>query len=141
MASIVDAFLNLFVSVDSDPCRQLFLQQVHTQSNFYVQCNLPYQYKKVTGRRQVSFSKFDEFLTDAEHLSEQSTETLGNWTQAHIYKHLAMRLDTSIDGTSFLFPTSVRWLISLFIIKKEVPQSDHSGNTFPNYILFYSYPE
>ena len=78
----------------------------------------PIDTKKVDGRREVRYENFDKLLADAMQLSHQPVRTLGNWTQAQIYMHIAMSLDTSIDGSSFMLPAPARWVMSRLMKKK-----------------------
>lgn len=74
--------------------------------------------KKVEGRRKVRYESLDEFLLEAERLSQTDVCSLGNWSRAQIYGHLARTMDGSIDGLGFLMPTPVRWLMSLLMKRK-----------------------
>lgn len=95
----------------------------------------PINTKKVTGRREVHYANFDELLADAKRMAEQPVRTIGNWTQAQIYKHIAMSLDTSIDGSSFSLPAPVRWLMSIFMKRKFLTNSIPPGfKTIPEMV-------
>ena len=74
--------------------------------------------KKVEGRRKVRYESLDEFLREAERLSQAEVRLLGNWSLSQIYGHLARTMDGSIDGLGFLMPAPVRWLMSLFMKRK-----------------------
>jgi hypothetical protein len=74
--------------------------------------------KKVEGRRKVRYSSLDEFLQEAERLSQADVRMLGNWSQGQIYGHLARTMDGSIDGMNFLMPAPVRFLMS-FLMKRK----------------------
>jgi hypothetical protein len=74
--------------------------------------------KTVVGRRVVHYTCYDDLLDDAERLTQQPVETIGNWNQAQIYHHLAMSLNSSIDGSPFALPAPVRWLMSLFMKRR-----------------------
>lgn len=56
--------------------------------------------RQVTGRRAVSYDSLSDYLADVENCARQPVRTLGNLTQAQIYKHLAITLESSIvrDG-------------------------------------------
>ncbi|MFT4555664.1 MAG: hypothetical protein ACI92S_000996 [Planctomycetaceae bacterium] len=71
--------------------------------------------KKVEGRRKVRYSSLDEFLQEAERLSQADVRMLGNWSQGQIYGHLARTMDGSIDGMNFLLPAPARFLVSLLM--------------------------
>lgn len=74
--------------------------------------------KKVQGRRTVRYASLSELLSDAEQLSAMKTRTLGNWSFGQILKHIAMSLDSSIDGAGFALPVPARWLMSLLMKRK-----------------------
>jgi len=56
---------------------------------------------KVTGRRELHFSRIDEAFTDAEALAAAPHTQLGNWTLGEICDHLAKSLDTVTDDKQF----------------------------------------
>ena len=74
--------------------------------------------KKVEGRRKVRYASLDEFLQEAERLSQADVRMLGNWSKAQIYGHLARTMDGSIDGMNFLLPAPARLLMSLLMKRK-----------------------
>ncbi len=71
-----------------------------------------------TDRRVVRYGNYDDFLNDAERCTQEPVRTLRNWSQAQIYSHLAMSFESCIDGTGFVLPAPVRWLISLLMKRK-----------------------
>lgn len=73
---------------------------------------------KVTGRRNLRYRSYDDLLADVESLARKPICTLGNWSQPQIYKHLAMSLDSCIDGTGFALPAPMRWIMSILMKKK-----------------------
>ncbi len=81
--------------------------------------------KQVTDRRVVKYADYNDFLVDAEHLAGQPVRTLGNWSQAQIYEHLALSLDSSIDGAGFLLPAPDA-LDHGAADEEKVPHRDHS---------------
>jgi len=87
----------------------------------------PINTKKVVGRREVRYGNYDELLADAEQLAGQPVQTLGNRAHAQNYKHIAMSLDTSIDGSSFMMPAPARWLMSLLMKKKFLTKTIPPG--------------
>jgi len=89
-----------------------------SQKNTKLTAIAPINTKQVAGRRDVRYSNYDELLADAQRLTEQPVQALGNWTQAQNYKHIAMALDTAIDGSGFMLPAPARWLMSLLMKKK-----------------------
>lgn len=87
----------------------------------------PINTRKVAGRRDVHYSNYDELLADAQRLTEQPVQTLGNWTQAQNYKHIAKSLNTSIDGSGFVLPAPARWIMSLLMKKKLLTKTIPAG--------------
>jgi len=83
--------------------------------------------KKVQGRRTVRYETIDDFLQDAEGLANGEVRQLGNWSLGQIFKHMAMSLDSSIDGAGFMLPAPARWLMSLLMKKKFLTKSISAG--------------
>ena len=83
--------------------------------------------KKVQGRRTVRYETLDELLAEAEQLATSDIRTLGNWSLGQNLKHIAMALDSSIDGSDFMLPTPVRFLMSLFMKRKFLTKSIPAG--------------
>lgn len=79
---------------------------------------MPVATKKVEGRRVVSYGSLQDLLADAEKLASAEVRTLGNWSFGQILKHIAMTLNSSIDGAGFMLPAPVRWLMSLLMKRK-----------------------
>jgi hypothetical protein len=49
--------------------------------------------KKVTGRRDISYSSYDELLADAQSVAaSDNVKMVGNWSLAQIFQHLAAAL-------------------------------------------------
>jgi hypothetical protein len=70
--------------------------------------------KAVPGRRELHFASLDDVLGDAEKLvSSPMTRTLGNWPLDRLLTHVAMAMETSIDGISFAAPRYMRLLARL----------------------------
>src|SRR5690349_4534042 len=86
---------------------------------------------KVTGRRSVRYESFDEVLADAERLATVPVQTLGNWSQGQIYNHLAMAIDTMIDGPAFMFSAPVRWVARTFLKKRMLTRTLDPGFKLP----------
>lgn len=88
--------------------------------------------KKVQNRRQVRYKSLDEFLADARRLAQSGqAQTLGNWSQGQIYKHLALSYDASIDGTDFSLPAPMRWILTLTMKRKFLKQAIPAGFDAP----------
>lgn len=90
--------------------------------------------KHVQGRRVVHYESLSDFLRDVEQLAATETRTLGNWSFGRILSHMAMSLDSSIDGTGFMLPAPVRWLMSLLMkrkfLTKPIPAGFKARNRF-----------
>lgn len=83
--------------------------------------------KKVQGRRTVRYETLDDLLAEAEQLATSDIRTLGNWSLGQNLKHIAMALDSSIDGNDFKLPAPVRFLMSLFMKRKFLTKSIPAG--------------
>jgi hypothetical protein len=81
--------------------------------------------KTVQGRRRLSFQSIDEVVADAEKLvASPDTKMLGNWPLCQNLTHLAMAINSSIDGISAKAPWFIRLLrpfIKGRILKKGMP--------------------
>ncbi|MBI5759683.1 MAG: DUF1569 domain-containing protein [Planctomycetales bacterium] len=90
--------------------------------------------KQVQGRRTVRYESLRDLLNDAEKLASADVRTLGNWSFGQILKHNAMSLDSSIDGSGFMLPAPVRWLMSLMMkqkfLTKPIPPGFKSPDSF-----------
>jgi hypothetical protein len=65
--------------------------------------------RTVSNRRQLHFQTIDEILSDVERLNQEKIKALGNWSGGQILKHLAVVMNTSIDG----FPMRLSWPLRL----------------------------
>jgi len=75
--------------------------------------------RTVKGRRQLKFETFDDVLSDAERLvASQNCRMLGNWALPELINHLAMTMNSSIDGFAAKAPFLIRWVGPL--IKRSV---------------------
>ncbi|QDT44111.1 hypothetical protein Pan241w_42170 [Gimesia alba] len=74
--------------------------------------------KKVQGRRAVHFDSWDDLLADAEQMAKSNVHMIGNWSLGQILMHLAMSLNTSIDGIDFRLPAPMRFFMRLFMKHK-----------------------
>lgn len=87
--------------------------------------------KSVTGRRKVHYDTFDDALADAERLAAGNVQTLGNWSYGQILKHLAMAIDTMIDGAPFGLPAPVQFVMRLLMKKKMLTRTLSPGFKLP----------
>jgi hypothetical protein len=79
---------------------------------------IPVNTAKVSGRRELHFSKIAEIQTDAENLARQNVQQLGNWTPGTALAHLARTMKMSLDGADFRPPFMIRLFAPL--IKKRL---------------------
>jgi hypothetical protein len=90
------------------------------------------QTKKVSGRREVHYQSVSELLADAERLAQGPVQSLGNWTPAQVFQHLAVSLNGSIDGMSFKLPAPARWVMSLLMKRKFLTVAVPAGFRTPD---------
>ncbi len=79
--------------------------------------------KKVQGRRTVRYETLDDLLAEAEQLATSDIRTLGNWSLGQNLKHIAMALDSSIDGSDFKLPAPVKFVMTLLMKRKFLTKS------------------
>lgn len=87
--------------------------------------------KIVTGRRKLRFESYEEVLTDVEHLAAGEVRLLGNWSFGQILKHLAVAVDSMIDGGPFNMPAPVKFLMNLMMKKRMLTRSLSPGFKLP----------
>jgi hypothetical protein len=73
---------------------------------------------KVSGRRELHFTKFDDIEADATRLSTRPVRQLGNWSVGQATAHLARTMKMSLDGDPARAPFPVRLFCRL--IKKRI---------------------
>jgi len=91
----------------------------------------PVSTKNVLGRRMVRYESLHDLLADAEKLASGDVRTLGNWTFGQILMHLAMSLNSSIDGTGFMLPAPICWLMSALMKRRFLTKPIPPGFTSP----------
>jgi Protein of unknown function (DUF1569) len=69
--------------------------------------------KRLSNRRSVHYRDLDEFLADADRMAARGAQTIGNWTLAQIFDHLARSMTVAVDGTTALFPAPARFVLRL----------------------------
>ncbi|MEL6106439.1 MAG: DUF1569 domain-containing protein [Planctomycetota bacterium] len=74
--------------------------------------------KQVIGRRVVRYDSYAVLLEDARALAVSTIETRGNWSYGQILVHVALSLDSSIDGVGFVLPAPMRWTMTLLMKRK-----------------------
>src|SRR5262249_645770 len=83
-----------------------------------MQGNMAVDTKVVTGRRKLRFESLDDILSDLDFLDGKRLKTLGNWSAGQILAHIAIPMNSAIDGLKFFPPWYVRILGRLF--KKRI---------------------
>ncbi|WDI43927.1 DUF1569 domain-containing protein [Bremerella sp. P1] len=84
--------------------------------------------KKVAGRRDLHYSTLQDVLADAQELAAAgSVQTLGNWTPAQVFEHLAKAFEMSLDGATFQAPLPLRWVAQTFLKKNLLTKGVPSG--------------
>ena len=98
--------------------------------------------KTVQGRRSLEFKTLDEIVADAQRLvaAVPDTQTLGNWSLAHLLSHLAMTVNSSIDGFQVKAPFFIR-LIVPFFKKGALRNKMEPGIKLPNSAEAVAYPD
>jgi hypothetical protein len=86
---------------------------------------------RVAGRRTLRFESYDEVLAEAERLARMPVRMLGNWSQGQIYKHLAVAIDTMIDGATFNLPAPMRWVLRTFMKRRMLSRTLPAGFKLP----------
>ncbi|HZZ27852.1 MAG TPA: DUF1569 domain-containing protein [Pirellulales bacterium] len=76
---------------------------------------------KVTGRRELHFSKLADIQTDAENLAARPVRQLGNWQLGYALAHLSGAMKICLDGANFKVPFYIRWFAPL--LKKKIISS------------------
>lgn len=66
-------------------------------------------------RRKVSYTSFDDVLSDAERAVRDKAQTTGNWSLGRIIEHLAVANEKALDGFGFQAPLPVRLIASIFL--------------------------
>ncbi len=87
--------------------------------------------KNVKGRRRVHYDTYDDALADAEQLASGEVRTLGNWSYGQILRHLAMAVDTMIDGAPFRIPKPVQFMMRLLMKKRMLRETLSPGFRLP----------
>ena len=87
--------------------------------------------KGVTNRRTVSYHQYDDIVADAEQLAAGNVKTLGNWSFPQILEHLAISLNTSVDGFPFALPGPVRMFARLFLKRMFLNKPMRPGFQIP----------
>jgi hypothetical protein len=97
----------------------------------------------VTGihtRRRLRFESFDDVLDDAERLvASANTTTLGKWPLDVLLGHLAVGVDSSIDG----IPGKAPWLIRVggrFIKRRVLSHGMSPGFKLPKKLEAVAFP-
>ncbi len=87
--------------------------------------------RQVTGRRTLRYESYEEALADVEKLAAGEVRTLGNWSFGQILRHLAVAVDTMIDGGPFNMPAPVKFFMRLLMKKRMLTQTLSPGFKLP----------
>jgi hypothetical protein len=85
---------------------------------------------KVTGRRSLRFSSYQQILDEVRKLSGAPTRQLGNWSLGQICEHLAKSMDMAIDGATFKPALYIR-LIAPWLKKRMISRPMSPGFSLP----------
>ena len=88
--------------------------------------------KSVAGRRNLRYESYDQLWEDAQRMADTDAPTIGNWSKAQIFKHLALSFGVAIDGADFKPPWLIRFLAPIFMKKKFLYKSVPSGFKIPD---------
>jgi Protein of unknown function (DUF1569) len=66
---------------------------------------------QVLNRRQLRYESLDDLLRDADRVATGNSRTLGNWTLAQIFDHLAHWFRMAVDGTDVQAPRWVQFIL------------------------------
>jgi hypothetical protein len=67
--------------------------------------------RQVLNRRQLRYESLDDFLRDTDGLTTGISRTLGNWTLAQIFEHLARWFRMAVEGTDVQVPRWVQFVL------------------------------
>lgn len=81
--------------------------------------------------RQVRYKTLAEFAADAQHLSEISVRTLGNWSYGQILQYLATTMNCAFDGFGYRASWFARWGIAPFVKNSLLTKAMPLGFQFP----------
>jgi hypothetical protein len=74
---------------------------------------------KVIDRRELHFQTIEDIQADVERLARaKEIRALGNWSPGQIFGHLAITMNSSIDGFKHHLFAPLRWFIRLFVKRK-----------------------
>ena len=86
--------------------------------------------KRITGRRSLDFETLDDLSIEVERLAPHEVKLLGNWTLAQIFTHLAVALNSAVDGSTFKAPWFLK-LLAPVLRKKFIYGKMPSGFKIP----------
>jgi hypothetical protein len=86
--------------------------------------------KRVAGRRALHFETLDNIVRDAQMLASRRASTIGNWTLAQIFEHLAKSTEASLDGVKER-PSLFLRLFARVLKKRFLTKPMPSGFTLP----------
>lgn len=80
-----------------------------------------------TQRRELRFDNLQQVLADAQQAVAQGYTPIGNWTAGQIFAHLAIGMESSIDGFKFKVAPPLRWFMKTFLKKRLLQKGLPTG--------------
>jgi hypothetical protein len=96
--------------------------------------------RQVLNRRQLRYESFDDFLGDADGLAMGNSRTLGNWTLAQIFDHLARWFRMAVEGTDVRVPRWVQFILWEWR-KRSLSMPSRPGVKMPSQLKSVLLPE
>jgi hypothetical protein len=90
---------------------------------------------KVSGRRHVEFTCYQDLLDDVHALAKGPTRALGNWSLGRICRHLAIAMNMAIDGSDFK-PNVVVRTVARLLKKRYLTRPLSPGVRLPKKAAF-----
>lgn len=78
-------------------------------------------------RRDVHFGSLSEVLADAQTAIDSKYQPIGNWSAGQIFTHVAIGMESSIDGFKFKVAWPLKWFMSTFVKKRMLRRGIPSG--------------
>jgi hypothetical protein len=91
--------------------------------------------KRVSGRRQLKFSSYDDILRDVHDLASRPSRQLGNWSLGEICEHLSQAMNMAVDGSTIKPPWYIR-LAAPLIKKRFLSRPMNPGFQLPKRAVF-----
>ena len=101
---------------------------------------MPVDTTQVLNRRQLRYESFDDLLGDADRLASGNSRTLGNWTLAQIFDHLARWFRIAVERTDVQAPRWVQFILWQWR-KRSLSMPSKPGFKIPSGSKAYCYPK